>query len=107
MQFTDTWGQVTKNVNSRIKLCINIYTYVFSVYIKGLEKIWILGEDFGFKSFNKHYYLHDPNGNEQFMKEQYEIARFMNDKKASLDKNTISRFRNNFVGAIHDQVSFP
>ena len=41
------------------------------------------------------------------MKEQFEIIGFSNNKDASYDINTISRFRNGFTGAIRDQVTLP
>ena len=41
------------------------------------------------------------------MKLSFEISGFNNDSGASIDKNTVSRFSNNFVGAIADQKIFP
>ena len=41
------------------------------------------------------------------MKERFEICGFMNKTSASLDENTISRFRNCLVGAILDQKVLP
>ena len=70
-----------------------------------MEKIWVMGDDFRHKSFNKYYYLQA--GDEQYMKEQFEVTGFMNDKSSSLDTNTLSRFRNNFVGAVTDQPVLP
>ena len=64
-----------------------------------------MGDDFRHKSFNKYYYLQA--GDEQYMKEQFEVTGFMNDKSSSLDTNTLSRFRNNFVGAVTDQPVLP
>ena len=37
------------------------------------------------------------------MKEHYEVNGFHNNKDASTDQNILSRFRNNFMGAISDQ----
>ena len=44
---------------------------------------------------------------EYFMKERYEVNGFHNNKDASIDQNILSRFCNNFVGAISDQSVFP
>ena len=41
------------------------------------------------------------------MKERFEIYGFNNNKDASEDDNTISRFRNNIVGAMRDQPILP
>ena len=41
------------------------------------------------------------------MKERFEIASCMNNTDLSYDKNMISRFRNNLVGGLTDQVTLP
>ena len=41
------------------------------------------------------------------MKEHFEVGSFMNNKDLSYNNNVVSRFRNNFVGAITNQKVFP
>ena len=70
-----------------------------------MEKVWIIGDDFGFHSFQKYYYKQHKS--DRYMIEEFEVSGFHNDSKASYDVNTISRFRNCFVGAIKDQAILP
>ena len=42
-----------------------------------------------------------------YMKEKFEVSRFMNNKDQSYDTNTISRIRNGLVTAICDQIVLP
>ena len=79
--------------------------FLLSEYVKGLEYIWVVGDDFGFKSFNKKF-CEQENDN-YYMKEQFEICGFNNDKEASYDKNTVSRMRNCLIGAIRDKTVLP
>ena len=73
----------------------------FVVYIKGTEKIWVTGDDFGFKSFIKHYIkLSDVD---RYMVDLFKVSGFMNDKKQSYDVNTLSRMRNNLIRALKEQ----
>ena len=67
--------------------------------------IWILGDDFGFKSFNKFYC--EQEDTDHYNKEQFEICGFNNDKGKSYDQNTISRIHNNLVGAIQEKILLP
>ena len=88
--------------------CINIlkiYDSVFADYIKGLDAIWVLSDDFGFQSFTKFYM--ELENTDHYMKEQYKVMGFSNNKKASADKNILSRIHNNFIGAISDQTVLP
>ena len=65
----------------------------------------MLGDDFGFNSFNKYYYEQDKT--DCYMIEMFEVSGFNNDKKASYDNNVLSRMRNCLVGTVRDQVILP
>ena len=65
----------------------------------------MLGDDFGFKSFDPCYY--QKTGVEKYMMTMYEVRGFNNDKKASYGTNLISRMRNCLVGSIRDQKALP
>ena len=73
--------------------------------MKGIEKIWITGDDFGFNSFNKYFYQHSDE--DQYAKSAFEVSGFHNDRLQSYDTNTISRIRNYLVGAKKDQKILP
>ena len=66
----------------------------------------MLGDEFGFNSFNKYYVLHQTD-EEEYMKNAFEIGGFMNNKSKSYDVNVLSRFRNNLIGVISDQLILP
>ena len=76
-----------------------------SDYIKGLDKLWVLRDNFGFKSFNKHYYLNQDY--DKYMLDSFEVSGFNVDCDSSFDVNAISRLRNNLVAAIRDQIVLP
>ena len=67
--------------------------------------VWILRDDFGFNSFNKHYF--EKMEEDQYMKMQFEVKGFMNDRKQSYDLNTVGRIHNGLVGAIRDKIILP
>ena len=73
--------------------------------MKGLEKIWIFSDDFGFNSFEKYYNM-QPSEN-QYMSQHFEVHGFLNIRKPSIDQNTVSRFRNMMVGAVADKIHLP
>ena len=79
--------------------------HLISEYIKGTEKIWIIGDDFGFQSFNKYFYEQDHS--DHYIMESYKVSGFNNDKNLSYDRNVISCMRNNLVGAIREQPVLP
>ena len=70
-----------------------------------MDSLWVIGDDFGFKSFTKHFY--ERNDIDRYMMEHFEVIGFNNNKELSYDVNTISRMRNNLVGAVHDQKLLP
>ena len=75
--------------------------------MKGIDDLWILGDDFRFNSFNKQNLQIDAEAEEHYMKEHFEISGFNNDKSQSYDSHTLSHMRNNLVVAIRDQITFP
>ena len=78
---------------------------LIAVYIKGIHKLWIIGDDFGFKSFNK-YYCEQITIN-HYAKDNFEISGFNNDRKQSYNANIFSRMRNCLMGALCDQILLP
>ena len=78
---------------------------LISEYLKGIEKIWILGDDFGFKSFNK--YCYEQEKMSYYSKETFKVSGFNNNKELSYDRNTLSRMRNGLQGAIKDKKILP
>lgn len=73
--------------------------------MKGVEDLWVIGDNFGFHSFNKFYCIQEPQ--DKYMVESFEISDFHNDKDQSYDKNTLSRLRNSLLRAIKEKVRLP
>ena len=73
--------------------------------MKGVDAVWVLSDDFGFQSFTK-FFMETENNN-HYIKENYEVLGFSNNKKASADTNIVSQMHNNFVGSIRDQTILP
>ena len=65
----------------------------------------MIGDDFGFKSFNKYFYELDHA--EHYIFDEFEVSGFNNNKNLSYDRNVVSRMRNNLVGAIKEQPILP
>ena len=64
MLFINTLDNSRNFTDCSLKLSILI-----AEYIKGVDRIWICGDDFGFKSFNKYYCLQD-QPKDHFMEER-------------------------------------
>ena len=96
------------DIYDRVNTIDNILIFHFIVdYLKGIKKIWVLSDDFGLNSFNEHFCLNEENDKSSYMKENFEISGFMNNKAQSHDVNTASRIRSCLAGAIKDQKIFP
>ena len=70
--------------------------------VRGYEKLWFIGDNFVFNSFNQHYYKRDhEDPKESYCKYNYEVVSFMSDAKLSIDNNILSRMQNLLVGAMN------
>ena len=79
--------------------------YLISGPLKGIEKIWVLGDNFGHRSFNTHYFKRDDMAS--YAKDKYEVSGFFNNRFMSLDPNVVSRLRNVLVMGIKEQSFLP
>ena len=68
--------------------------------------MWFFGDEFGFHTFEKHFYQRDVKDYGGYTKEHYEVSGFMNNRTLSLDTNTVSRLHNVLISAITDKKKF-
>ena len=80
---------------------------VFVSYIQGLEKIWILGDEFVFRTIDEYFLQRDHKSYNGYSKEHYETLGFPSSKYASMDQNIISRIRNKFAKTVSDEKILP
>ena len=75
--------------------------------MKGLERIWFISENFGFRSFDQYFKSRNPADYSGYCMEHYEVSNFMTNKFACLDPSFLSRFRNLLVEGINAQITLP
>ena len=95
-------------------ICSNTYKpviHIFSGYVRGLEKIWIIGDEFSNHTFDQHYQDHKARLNyvesDSYAFKNYEVREFTSNKYDSLIGSTICRIRNSFVRALNKHSSLP
>ena len=78
-------------------------------YVRGIEKIWIIGDDFAQKSFEQHYrgIKGDHGFYSTFAFEHYEIREFLSGKKESHIRSAMGRIRSNLYRAFDEQAGIP
>ena len=76
-------------------------------YIKGLDAVWFLSDEFGFKSFSQHYFNRNHKVFAGYVHDKFELHGYFNCKANSNDPSTIGRFRNLLTGAIKSNVYLP
>ena len=86
--------------------CVNLKICI-SGAIRGIDTIWFIADDFGFKSYQKYYYQREPEVYGGYVKVHFEMSAYLNNKMNSLDNNTASCLRNVLVAAIQVQVQLP
>ena len=85
---------------------INLH-FVISGYISGIEKVWIVGDEFTFRTYDEYFEQRNHKEYNGFTKENYEIHGVTTSKYASVDKNIVSRIRNKFAKAIEEKKFLP
>ena len=81
------------------------YDIYFAGYIKGLEKIWILGDEFANETVEQHFKgIKDEHCKfATFTYDSYEVREYVSSKHTSHIRSVIARTRNNLIRAINDQ----
>ena len=79
----------------------------FTVHVAALEKIWIIGEDFVFRTIEEYYIQRDHKEYNGFVKEHFDVFQHSSSKYACTDKSVISRIRNQLANAIKEETTLP
>ena len=99
---------LTKNFNSMMMLhgymCIFV---LIVVYLKGLERIWFLTDEFRFRSFSEFYFQRPFAEFTGYTRIKYEVSGFINGEYDALDKNSVSQLNNQLYKAIKEQTYLP
>ena len=79
--------------------------------MRGLEKIWIIGDNFCNCTFDGHYKNsagpNSESNNQFYAFKNYEVREFSNNQYDSLFRNTAGRIRNSFLKAINEHNALP
>ena len=75
--------------------------------MEGYDKIWFFCDNFGFNTFSKNYHSRPLKEYIGYVRDNYEVTGFLNNKYKSLDQNAVSRLRNLMIGAISDYPLLP
>ena len=83
-------------------------TIYFLGYMRGLTKIWFIGDEFGNNNFNifKEMKKSD-NKPDSFCYENFEVRPFFSSKFSSSNPSVICRIRNNLVKALNEHNTLP
>ena len=74
--------------------------------IKGLDQVWILGDNFMATSYRKHFLLREDNA-DGFLKKSFEVQNYCNSRFNSAMKNMLIQIQNTVAGAINKNVALP
>ena len=85
----------------------NMNNFIFVGYIKGLEYLWILGDEFPFRTIDKYFLQHNHQEYNGHSKEHYELLACNMSKYASTDCNVISRIQNKFAKTVNEGKFLP
>ena len=81
--------------------------HLFTVMVKGIENIWILGDEFAYTSFHQYYKENKHQGRPMtYAFEKYEIVEHLT-TKFSNERSTLGRIRNNLVAAVNKYPCMP
>ena len=73
--------------------------------IKGIAKVWILGDNFLAETYRK--FFKKNNSSEFYLKQQFEVVPFCSSKYSERNSNTLSRIVNSFMQALNSKFHLP
>ena len=76
-------------------------------YTKGLDAIWFVSDTFGFNSFEKHYFQRKHSEFDGYVRENFEINGYFNNKNNNMDSSIFGRQRNLIVSAVNENKYLP
>ena len=93
-------SMITTNI---LLLLLSIYPFILED-MKGIQKLWILGDNFVAESYRKS--LRKAHG-EFFIKENFEFLPFYGSRYSDSNNNTLSRLVNSFMQAMNSKFYLP
>ena len=78
--------------------------YLLLEDIKGLSRVWLLGDNFLAESYRKYF---KKSNFEFYMKSEYEVIPFCSSKYSDKNVNTLSRLVNSFIHALNTKHYLP
>ena len=86
-------------------LChVKVYDKLISDDLKGLSKIWLLGDNFLAETYRKNF---KKASHAFFMKEHFEVTPYCSSKYSDKNSNTLSRLTNSFIQAMNTKFHLP
>ena len=80
---------------------------IFVVQPKGLDRIWIIGDEFAYGSFHQYYHDNRHEGRPMtYAFQRYEVKEYLS-TKFSNNKSSLSRICNNLIAAINSYETTP
>ena len=94
---------INTSENFKIKL------FAVTGYVRGAEKIWIIGDEFSRSSFEQYYkgIKSDLGDYATFAFKNFEVREFLSSRRESHVRSVLTRIRNNLVHGFNDQVALP
>ena len=101
-------NKLRKVNHHNISLKLNVhYHHIIAGYIPGLQKVWILGDEFPFRTYEEYFGQWNHKEYNGYTKEYFEIFPFTMSKYASNNRHIISRIKNKIADAIMAQIYLP
>ena len=69
--------------------------------------VWYLGDTFMYNTFDKYYFRRSCTEYTSYVRDNFEVSGFMNNRYNALDRNMVSRVRNLLVNAITTKLYLP
>ena len=94
-------------------MTITIHNFLFLIIfigpVRGLEKIWIIGDEFCDRSYD-HYYKRiglDRESNKTFAFTNFEMRDFFSSEYKSHNRSAVGRILNNLINALNEHNTLP
>ena len=97
------WCTTTLETSSKsiLNMC-----HLLTGYIRGLEKVWIIGDNFCNHSFEKKYKKSGMN-DESYAFQHFEVREYSSNRYDSLFSNAIGHIRNCFLKVVNEHAALP
>ena len=89
----------------QISQSIHVIPYLLAGYVRGLDHLWVFGDDFAQQTANSHFMAMTED--ESYARRNFEISVYTTNLFLSNERNMLTRHRNLLVTALRDHKPLP